>query len=148
MAKYFRLIPGENNNWEVASFLLINYLYTANSQTSHIEFSRTDMHSSTKALNFIESLLGPAGHVVNKTLSNSISSAITKLEQKGYLICEDGECFLTNDGFKRLQEIRDKYDKKNEEPIGAYGKAIQAVNCIEDPETRKRILENMNEFLS
>ncbi|MBU1194097.1 MAG: hypothetical protein KKE62_07345 [Proteobacteria bacterium] len=148
MTKHRRLIPGENNNWEVASFLLIDFLYIANSQMRHIEFSRADTHSSTKALNFIENLLGPTGHVVNKTLSNSISSAITRLEQKGYLICEDGECILTKDGFDRSREIKDKYDKKNEEPIGAYGKALQALQSIEDPEIRKKVLENMNELSS
>ena len=144
MAKHHRLIPGKNNNWEVASFLLIDYLYTANCQISHIEFSRTDMHSSTKALNFIENLLGPAGHVVDKTLSNSISSAITRLEQKGYLICENGECILTNNGLNRLQEVREKYDKNNEEPIGAYGKALQALNTL-DPEIRKKVLEHLKD---
>lgn len=142
MAKHHRLIPGENNNWEVASFLLIDHLNAINSQMSHIEFTRTDMHSSTKALNFIENLLGPAGHVVDKTLSNSISSAITRLEQKGYLICEEGECILTNNGINRLVEIKEKYDKSNEEPIGAYGKAFQVLKNL-DPETRKKVLEHM-----
>lgn len=146
MTKHRRLIPGENNNWEVAAFLLIDYLYNTNFQMSHIEFLRAD-HSSIKALSFIENLLGPAGHVVDKTLNNSISSAITRLEQKGYLICEDGECILTNDGFNRLQEVKDKYDKNNEEPIGAYGKALQALKSL-DPETRKKVLESMNEFPS
>ncbi len=146
MAKHHRLIPGENNNWEVASLLLIDYLYALNSQMSHIEFSRADMHSSTRALNFIENLLGPAGHVVDKTLSNSISSAITRLEQKGYLRCVDGECTLTNDGFQRLQQIKDKYDKNNEEPIGAFGKAVQALDNL-DPEIRKEVLENFRKNL-
>ena len=27
MAKNYKLIPGENNNWEMASFLLIDHLY-------------------------------------------------------------------------------------------------------------------------
>ena len=147
MTKHRRLIPGENNNWEVAAFLLIDYLYIANSQMSHIEFLRADMHSSIKALSFIENLLGPAGHVVDKTLSNSISSAITRLEQKGYLICEDGECILTNDGFDRLQKVKDKYDKNHEEPIGPYGKVLQALESL-DPETREKVLESMNGFPS
>lgn len=142
MAKHHRLIPGENNNWEVAAFLLIDHLYLSSSKISHFEFSRADMHSSTNALNFIEKLLGPAGHVVDKTLSNSISSAITRLEQKGYLECEDGECILTNDGFNRLQDVKAKYDKNNEEPIGAYAKARQALNNLE-PEIRKKILESL-----
>jgi len=147
MAKYHRLIIGENNNWEVASFILIDHLYKKNAQISHIQFTRSDMHSSIKALNFIENLLGPAGHVVDKTLSNSISSAITRLEKKGYLICEDGECILTKDGLNRLQEVKEKYDKNNEEPIGAYGKAFQVLNNL-DPETRKKVLKNMGEFPS
>ena len=147
MAKHHRLIPGENNNWEVASFLLIDHLYKTSAKISHIEFTRADMHSSIKALNFIENLLGPIGHVVDKTLSNSISSAITRLEQRGYLICEGGECFLTKDGFNRLQEVKEKYEKNNEEPIGAYGKAFQALNNL-DPETRKKVLENIGKYPS
>jgi hypothetical protein len=118
MAKHYKLIPGENNNWEVAAFLLIDHLYTTSSRISHIEFSRTDMHSSTNALNFVEKLLGPIGYVVDKTLSNSISSAITRLEQKGYLKCGDGQCLLTDDGYNRFQEIKDKYIKNNLEAIG------------------------------
>ena len=54
MAKNYKLIPGETNNWEVAAFLLIDYLYISNFQLSHIEFTRSDMHSSAKALDFIE----------------------------------------------------------------------------------------------
>ena len=61
MAKNYKLIPGETNNWEVAAFLLIDYLYISNFQLSHIEFTRSDMHSSAKALDFIENLLGPSG---------------------------------------------------------------------------------------
>jgi len=147
MVKHSLLIPGENNNWEVAAFLLIDYLYVINSQISHVEFLRADMHTSIKALDFIENLLGSAGHVVHKTLSNSISSAITRLEQKGYLICEEGECILADDGFNRLKEVKDKYVKNNEEPIGAYGKALQALKRL-DPETRKKVLESMDEFSS
>lgn len=146
MAKHTLLIPGEKSNWEVAAFLLIDYLYVGNSQISHIEFLRAD-HASIKALTFVENLLGPVGHVVDKTLSNSISSAFTNLEQKGYLVCEDGECILTNDGFIRLQEVKDKYDKNNTEPIGAYGKALQALKGL-DPEIQKKVLKNLNEFPS
>ena len=67
MAKNYKLIPGETNNWEVAAFLLIDYLYISNFQLSHIEFTRSDMHSSAKALDFIENLLGPIGYVVDNT---------------------------------------------------------------------------------
>ena len=95
MAKNYKLIPGETNNWEVAAFLLIDYLYISNFQLSHIEFTRSDMHSSAKALDFIENLLGPIGYVVDNTLSNSISSAVTRLEKKGYLKCWEGHCILT-----------------------------------------------------
>jgi hypothetical protein len=142
MTKHTLLIPGEKSNWEVAAFLLIDYLYVKNSQISHIKFLRAD-HASIKALTFIENLLDPVGHVVDKTLNNSISSAFTNLEQKGYLVCEDGECILTNDGFNRLQEIKSKYDKNNSEPIGAYGKALQALKSL-DPEIQKNILEKFN----
>lgn len=142
MAKHTLLIPGEKSNWEVAAFLLIDYLYVGDSQMSHIEFLRAD-HASIKALNFIENLLGPAGHVVDKTLCNSISSAFTKLEEKGYLVCEAGECILTNDGFNRLKEVKNKYDKNKSEPIGARGKALQALKNL-DPEIRKKVLESFN----
>ena len=30
MAKNYKLIPGETNNWEVAAFLLIDNLYISN----------------------------------------------------------------------------------------------------------------------
>lgn len=131
MAKNYRLIPGENNNWEVALFLLIDNLFIPNSQISRIEFTRSDMHSSTKALNFIENLLGPLGYVVHKTLSNSISSAITRLEQAGYVNCyEDGQCLLTNDGYKRLQEIKKRHLNNEKEPIGMNKLIVQAVKNL------------------
>ena len=146
MSKHTLLIPGEKSNWEVATFLLIDYLCVGNFQISHFKFLRSD-HASIKALTFIEDLLGPVGHVIDKTLSNSISSAITKLEDKGYLVCEDGECKLTNKGFNRLQEIKNKYDKNTSEPIGAYGKALQALKTL-DPEIQKTVLENFNKSSS
>jgi hypothetical protein len=145
MAKNYKLIPGENNNWEVATFLLIDHLYIRNSQLSHVEFSRSDMHSSTRALDFIENLLGPIGYVVDKTLSNSISSAITRLEGKGYLICAEGGCTLTDDGFNRLQEIKDGYTKNSKEAVGKNRKGIQAFEKL-DPKTRQKILEEFNEL--
>ena len=141
MPKHTLLIPGEKSNWEVAAFLLIDYLYVGNSKTSHIKFLRAD-HASIKALTFIENLLGPVGHVVEKKLSNSISSAFSNLEQKGYLVCEDGECILTNDGFIRLKEVKNKYDKNNSEPIGAYGKALQALKGL-DPEIQKKYFRKL-----
>lgn len=144
MAKNFKLIPGENNNWEVATLLLIDHLFIPNPQSSHLEFIRADLHSSMKALNFIENLLGPIGYEVNKTLSNSISSAITRLEQKGYLECEDGECILTENGFKRLQEIRDKYALSSKEAIGKNKELIEIIKNS-DPEEIKKILKRLEE---
>ena len=145
MAKNFSLIPGENNNWEVAAFLLIDHLYVSNSRITRIEFSRTDMHSSIIALNFIENLLGPIGYVVNKTLSNSISSAITRLERDGYLKCEDGQCILANNGIKRLHIIKEKYAKTKKEPIGVNKEVFQALLNL-DPETRKTVLKKYYEL--
>ncbi|WP_299983129.1 hypothetical protein [Desulfobacula sp.] len=158
MAKNYQLIPGENNNWEVAIFLLIDHLYTPSTQVLHIEFSRVDMHSSINALDFIEKLLGPIDYVVDKTLSNSISSAITRLERNGYLKCEDGQCILTNNGFNRLQEIKGKYVKTNKEPIGLNKELIEAVikankkieKAIKDSkdlseDQKKEILKKINE---
>ncbi|MCG8638408.1 MAG: hypothetical protein MI862_01670 [Desulfobacterales bacterium] len=144
MAKNVRLIPGENNNWEVASFLLIDHLYSSNSIISHIQFSRKDMHSSINALNFIENLLGPIGYVVNRTLSNSISSAITRLEREGYIDCYDGECILTKKGIKKLQEITEKYAETKEEPIGLNKMVFKALESL-DPETRKTVLKKYYE---
>lgn len=145
MAKNFRLIPGENNNWEVAAFLLIDHLYISSSRISYVEFSRSDTHSSINALNFIENLLGPIGYVVNRTLSNSISSAITRLEQHGYLKCEYGQCSLTNNGQKRLHEIKEKYTKTKKEPIGVNKEIFQALQGL-DPETRKTVLKKYYEL--
>ncbi len=156
MAKNYKLIPGENNNWEVAVFLLIDHLYVTSSQISRIEFTRTDMHSSINALGFIENLLGPLNYVVDKTLSNSISSAITRLEKKGYLECEDGHCILTKHGFLRLKEIKDKYTEGDIEPIGinktiaeetkksreAAKKAIKESKDLTE-EQKKAILKNL-----
>lgn len=51
---------------------------------------------------------------------------------------------MTNNGLNRLQEVREKYDKNNEEPIGAYGKALQALNTL-DPEIRKKVLEHLKD---
>ncbi len=151
MAKNYKLIPNENNNWEVASFLLIDHLYVLSSKISHVEFTRADMHSSIKVLNFIENLLGPLDYVVDKTLSNSISSAITRLEGEGYLKCDDGHCFLTNHGIERLKEIKDKYTKNDIEPIGINKYKVEvskeAEKAIEESEhlteeQKKEILKN------
>lgn len=156
MAKNYKLIPGENNNWEVAVFLLIDHLYVSSSQISRIEFIRADMHSSINALDFIENLLGPLNYVIDKTLSNSISSAITRLEKKGYLECEDGDCILTNHGIIRLKEIKDKYTEGDIEPIGinktiaeetkksreAAEKAIKESKDLTE-EQKKAILKNL-----
>lgn len=139
MAKNYKLIPGENSNWEVASFLLIDHLYISSTRISHIEFSRTDMHSSTAALNFIEKLLGSINYVVNKTLNNSISSAITRLEEKKYLNCEAGECILTNKGFNRLQEIKAKYEEGNRVPIGKIKEAFNSLSNLSENDLKDLI---------
>ena len=121
------------------------------SKISHVEFTRADMHSSIRALNFIENLLGPLDYVVDRTLSNSISSAITRLEGEGYLKCDDGYCFLTNHGIERLKEIKDKYTKNDIEPIGInkykVEASIEAEKAIEESqhlteEQKKEILKN------
>lgn len=147
MAKNYQLIPGETNNWEVAVFLLIDHLFKINSKNPKITFSRTDLHSTTSALHFIENLLGPLRYVVNKTLSNSISSAITRTEQKGYLHCLYGECSLTDSGFIRLCEILDKYEKNNEKPIGKHQLVFQALQNLE-PEIRAAVLKNFKKLTS
>ena len=147
MAKNYKLIPGETNNWEVAAFLLIDYLYISNFQLSHIEFTRSDMHSSAKALDFIENLLGPIGYVVDNTLSNSISSAVTRLEKKGYLKCWEGHCILTDDGLNRLKEIKEKYTRNDIEATWKNRKAFQAIKNL-DPETRQKVLKIFNELSS
>ena len=147
MAKNYKLIPGETNNWEVAAFLLIDYLYISNFQLSHIEFTRSDMHSSAKASDFIENLLGPIGYVVDNTLSNSISSAVTRLEKKGYLKCWEGHCILTDDGLNRLKEIKEKYTRNDIEATWKNRKAFQAIKNL-DPETRQKVLKIFNELSS
>ena len=147
MAKNYQLIPGESNNWEVASFLLINHLYVSSLRISHIKFSRPDICSSIEALSFIENLLGPIGYVVDRTLSNSISSAVTRLEQKGYLNCRDGECILTNEGLKRLQEIKNKYSENCVEATGKNRKIFEALKNL-DPKKREKVLRNYNNLSS
>ena len=147
MAKNYELIPGEKNNWEVAVFLLIDHLFKISSENPKITFSRMDLHSTTSALCFIENLLGPLGYVVNKTLNNSISSAVTKIEQKDYLHSLYGECSLTDSGFSRLCEIMGKYEKNNEQPIGKYQLAFQALKNL-DSETRAAVLKNFKEMTS
>jgi hypothetical protein len=137
MAKNFRLIPDERNNWEVAMFLLIDNLYRPNEPK--ITFSRTDMHSSIRALNFIEKLLGPIGYEVNKTLGNSISSAITSLVKKGYLKCADGQCELTNEGFNRLQVLKDKFDKNDNVAIGKNKKVFDLISTLSMDELKKAL---------
>jgi len=83
--------------------------------------------------------------VVNRTLSNSISSSITRLERNGYLRCEDGQCILTNNGLIRLYEIKEKYAKTKEEPIGVNKKVFQAFESL-DLETRKIVLQKYYEL--
>ncbi|TKB05687.1 hypothetical protein [Desulforhopalus sp. IMCC35007] len=145
MAKNYELIPGEKNNWEVAVFLLIDHLFKINSEKPEITFSRTDLHSTTSALYFIKNLLGPLGYVVDKTLNNSISSAVTRTEQKGYLRCLYEECSLTGLGFSRLCVIKGKYEKNNEQPIGKNQLAFQVIKNL-DSETRAAVLKYFKEF--
>jgi len=139
MAKHFRLIPDESSNWEVAAFLLIDHLYMPNERLTNNEFSRTDMHSSIKSLDFIEKLLGSIDYEVKKTLNNSISSAITRLEDKGYVKCEDGYCTLTSEGFNRLKEIKYKYKKSDRKPIGKTKEFTDAFKNLSADEQKKLI---------
>ena len=140
MAKHYRLIPDESSNWEVAAFLLIDHLHMPNARLPSITFSRIDMHSSIKSLGFIEKLLSPIGYEVNKTLDKSISSAITRLENKGYLKCDDGQCILTNEGFDRLQEIKAKYEEGNRVTIGKTKEITEVLKNLSTDE-QKRIME-------
>lgn len=147
MAKHYRLIPDESNNWEVAAFLLIDHLYMPNAHRPNVRFSRIDLHSPIKSLDFIEKLLGPIGYVVNKTLNNSISSAITRLEDNGYLKCDDGECILTNEGFNRSQEIKAKYKKGNLVPIGKTKEAFNSLSGLSENDLKdliEKVKKNIN----
>lgn len=128
MAKYYQLIEDENNNWEVAIFLLIDHLHPEIEVNNR--FSRTGMTSTFKALKFIENLLGPIGYQVNNTLENSISSAITKVVKIGYLNCIDGQCTLTQKGFLRLKTINAKYLAGKRNPIGIVKSLTKKINNL------------------
>ena len=147
MAKNYELIPGERSNWEVAIFLLIDHLHPG--INAGIWFSRTGLTSSIKALDFIEKLLGPIGYEVNKTLENSISSAITRAVQAEYMDCVDSQCKLTQGGFMRLNEIKSKHGVAQKIPIGKtkniheLAKYINSLPEEEQQEILERLLEKL-----
>lgn len=116
MAKNFELIPGERRNWEIAIFLLIDHVNPG--IRSGQRFSRTGISSTMRSLQFIRNLLEPIGYEVNNTLSASISSAMTKIRDLGYVEYVGNECMLTESGFKRLSEIINKFANSKKVPIG------------------------------
>jgi len=147
MAKHHKLIPDEGSNWEVAAFLLIDHLYVTDPQMSHIRFTRADAHTSTAALTFIDKLLRPMGHELDNTPSNSISSAITRLEQDGYLTYDGDDCVLTSEGRDRLQEIVAKYDEDNHQAINMEGEVIDYLNNM-SPEEEAKLKERLKAALN
>lgn len=128
MAKNFKLIPDENSNWEVAIFLLIDHINPGCS-TGHY-FSISTLHSSTSSMTFIEKLLGPINYEVSKTLTNSISSAITRIKKAGYITCSDSQCALTKSGYNRLVEIRTKFNKASRVPVGKTKKVADIIDTL------------------
>jgi hypothetical protein len=117
MAKNYKLIPEEKNNWEVATFLLIDHIHPR--ILAGNKFSRASLCTSSNGIDFIYKLLGPIGYEVNKTLVNSIASAVSTAVKKGYLECHDGECQLTKTGYSRMHGLKTRYSEVSKPtPIG------------------------------
>jgi len=137
MAKNYELIPGERRNWEVAIFLLIDHLYPGIGVGMPI--SRTNLTSSLKAIEFIESKLGKIGYEVNKTLENSISSTITRAMQDNYIDCSDGDCFLTKKGIARLKEIIFKSASAKQAPVGKTKDITDTLNSLSEKQLNELV---------
>jgi len=84
MAKHFKLILGENSNWEVAFFLLIDKFVP--SLKSETVFSRQNIVGSS-GMNFLHNLLSPIGYEVNKTLENTLQGTINNMVKKRSTYC-------------------------------------------------------------
>ena len=141
MAKHFKLILGENSNWEVAFFLLIDKFVP--SLKSETVFSRQNIVGSS-GMNFLHNLLSPIGYEVNKTLENTLQGTINNMVKKKKYILSNGygEYTLTEIGYNRLIEIQKKYDSKQKQAIGATGKALLTLEFIPDKEIREKVLRD------
>lgn len=145
MAKNYKLIPDENSNWEVAIFLLIDHLYP-NIGVGH-SFSRSTLCTSIPALTFIEKLLGSINYEVSKTLENSISSAITRIDRADFIHCLDHQCKLTKTGSERLIEIRAKYAEASQVPVGKTKKLHDNIEALRNSMSEEDFKALMAKFL-
>jgi len=143
MAKNIALIPGENSNWEVVFFLVVDKMVPFLKPND--VFQRQDIVSEA-GMNFIHNILGSIGYAVNKTLENSLQGTINSMvKKKGFLLSNGaGDYTLTKKGYERLKEIRENYNPQQKEAIGFTGKAIMAIESL-PKEIREKV---MREFLN
>lgn len=130
MAKHYELIVGEKSNWEVAIFLLIDHVHPGIRAGNW--FSRSSLTTSTSGVDFIYKLLGSINYVVNNTLENSISSAITSLVNKKYIELSQGDCRLTNSGLNRMHDFMKRFESEKIFAIG--GTKLQAIGSLNEKE--------------
>jgi len=142
MAKNSEMIRGEQANWEVMFFRLIDKMvpYLKPGAVIH----RSEL-VSTEGMDFVCKELGRLGYVVNKTPQNTLQTTIGTMVRKEFILTDGaGTYTLTEKGYKRLLEIRENYDPEKENPIGPKGFAMKALENL-DPKMREKILRNFRE---
>lgn len=138
MAKNYEMIRGEKANWEVMFFRLIDKMvpYLTPGTVIH----RSEL-VSTEGMDFVCKELGRLGYEVTKTPVNTLQTTIGTMVKKEFILTDGaGTYILTEQGYKRLLEIRENYDPENENPICPEGIAIKALKNL-DPKLREEIIE-------
>lgn len=141
MTKHSALIPDEPSNWEIALFLLLDFSHPSLMKGN--KFTRASLYNRIENLSFLEELLIPMGHEWDGTERESASNRLSIMERNKYIHCTgDGQCYLTEKGISRQQEILKKFETATPERI-EVAKARKVIQALTEEE-RKRLLEALN----
>ncbi|MCP3888829.1 MAG: hypothetical protein GY702_08125 [Desulfobulbaceae bacterium] len=144
MAKNIALIPGEQSNWEVVFFLLVDNMIPF--LKSNDVFQRQDIVSKA-GMSFIYRTLGSIGYEVNKTLENSLQGTINRMVNKKYILADFGEYTLTLKGHIRLCEIRDKYCPEGKEYIGQLKENIEYFDSLSEARCEEILIKTYPDLI-
>ena len=139
MAKNSEMIAGEGANWEVMFFRLIDKMVPYLKPGAIIH--RYEL-VNTEGMGFVCKELGRIGYIVNKTPINTLQTTIGTMVKKEFILTDGaGTYTITEKGYKRLIDIRENYEPEKENPIGPTGKALKALEIL-DEKTRKKVLSS------